>query len=58
MVRIETLRLFVLGLDDKRVQGDFGSTGALYGIPQQGAPEFTAVIGERDGKASQARDGY
>lgn len=58
MMRIETLRLFVLGIDDKRVHGDFGPAGTLYGIPQQGTPEFTAMIGESDGKAPQARDGY
>jgi len=57
MVQIETLRLIVLGIDDKRVHGDFGPAGTLYGIPQQGTPEFTATIGESDGKAPQARDG-
>ena len=58
MVQIEVLRLFILGIDDKRVRGDFGPAGALYGIPQQGAAEFTALIGKSDGKASQARDGH
>src|SRR5450756_2172778 len=58
MVQIETLRLFILGIDDQRVHGDFGPAGTLHGIPQQGTPEFTAMIGESDGKASQARDGY
>ena len=58
MVRIETLRLFILGINDKRVHSDFGPTGTVYGIPQQGTAEFTAMIGESDGKAPQARDGY
>jgi hypothetical protein len=58
MVQIEILRLFILGIDDKRVHGDFGPAGALYGIPQQGPPEFTAMIGKSDGQSSQARDGY
>jgi hypothetical protein len=58
MVQIETLCLFILGIHDKRVHGDFGPTGTLYGIPQQDTPEFTAMIGESDGKAPQARDGY
>ena len=58
MVQIEILRLFILGIDDQRVHGDFGPAGALYGIPQQGAPEFVALIGKRDGQATQARDGY
>ena len=58
MVQIEALRLFILGINDKRVHGDFGPAGTLYGIPQQGTPEFTAMIGEGDGKAPQARDGY
>ncbi len=58
MVQIETLRLFILGIDHKRVHGDFGPPGTLDGIPQQGTPEFTAMIGESDGKAPQSRDGY
>jgi hypothetical protein len=58
MVQIEILRLFILGIDDKRIHGDFGPAGALYGIPQQGTPEFTAMIGKSDGQASQARDRY
>lgn len=58
MVQIETLCLFILGIDNKRVHGDFGPAGALYGIPQQGAAEFTAMIGKSDGQASQPRDGY
>jgi hypothetical protein len=58
IVEIETLRLFILGINDKSVHGDFGPTGTLYGIPQQGTPEFTAMKGESDGKAPQARDGY
>jgi hypothetical protein len=58
MVQIEALRLFILGINDKRVYGDFRPTGTLYGIPQQSTPEFPAMIGESYGKASQARDGY
>ena len=58
MVQIETRRLFIFGIHDKHVHGDFGPNGTLYGIPQQCAPEFTAMIGESDGKAPQARDGY
>ena len=57
MVQIEALRLIVLGIDDKRVNGNLGSARALYRIPQQGAAEFTAVIGEscfsQDGCATQ-----
>ena len=58
MVRIEALRLFILGIDDKRVDGDFGPAGTLYGVPQQGTAEFMAMIGESDCKAPQARDGH
>jgi len=58
MVQIEILRLFILGIDDQRVDGHFGPAGALYGIPQQSAPEFTVLIGQSDSHASQARDGY
>jgi hypothetical protein len=58
MVQIEALRLFILSIDDKRVNGDFRPAGTLDRIPQQGASEFMAVIGESDGKASHARDGY
>ena len=58
MVQIEALRLVILGINDKRVHGDFGLAGTIYGIPQQGTPEFTAMKGARDGKAPQARDGY
>jgi hypothetical protein len=58
MVQIETLCLFILGIHDKRVHGQLGPAGALYGVPQQGAPEFPAMIGKSDGQASQARDGY
>ncbi len=58
MVRIEALRRFVLGVNDQRVNGDFAAAGALYRIPPQGASEFTAMIGARDGKAPQPCDGY
>jgi hypothetical protein len=58
MVQIEALRLFILSINDKRVNGNFGPPRTLYCIPQQGASEFTAMIGARDGKAAQARDGY
>ena len=58
MVQREALRLFILSIDDKRVNGNLGPARTLYGIPQQGAAEFTAMIGARDGKAAQARDGY
>jgi hypothetical protein len=58
MVQIEAFRLIILGINDQRVNGDFGPPRALYCIPQQGASEFTAMIGARDGKAPQARDGY
>ena len=58
MVHIEGLRLVILGINDNRVHGDFGPTGTLYGIPQQGSPKFTAMVGESDGKAPQARDRY
>ena len=58
MVEIEALRLFVLSIDDQRVNGNFGPAGTLYRIPQQGASEFTAMIGARNGKAPQACDGY
>jgi hypothetical protein len=58
MVQIEALRLFILRIDDKRVNGDFGPPRTLYRIPQQGASEFAAMIGERDGKPPQARDGH
>ena len=58
MVQIKALRLFILGIDDQRVDGNFGLARTLYRIPQQGASEFAAMKGERDGKAPQARDGY
>ena len=58
MVQIETLRLFILGVNDKRVHGNFGLAGALYSVPQQAPPKFSAVIGESDGKAPQACDRY
>ena len=58
VVEIEVLRLFILGIDDKRVNGNFGPPRTLDCIPQQGASEFTAMPGESDGKAPQARDGY
>ena len=58
MVEIEALRLFILSINDKRVNGNLGPARTLYCIPQQGAAEFTVMIGERDGKAPQARDRY
>ena len=58
MVQIEALRLLILGIDDKRVNGDLGPRRTLYCIPQQGTSEFTVMIGARDGKAPQARDRY
>ena len=58
MVHIKGLSLFSLGINDKRVHRDFRPTGALYGIPKQSTSEFTAMKGESDGKAPQARDGY
>src|ERR1035437_8336662 len=51
MVQIEALRLFILCIDDKRVNGNLGPARTLYCIPQQGAAEFTAMIVARDGKA-------
>ena len=53
MVQIEALRLFILSIDDKRINGYLGPARTLYCIPQQGAAEFTAMIGARDGKAPQ-----
>ena len=58
MVQIEALRLFILSIDDKRVNGNLGPARTLYCIPQQGAAEFTAMIGVRDGKAPQACHGH
>ena len=58
MVQIEALRLFILSIDHKRVNGNLGPARTLYCIPQQGAAEFTAMPGARDGKAPQACDGY
>jgi len=58
MVHIEVLRLFILSIHDKRVNGNLGPARTLYGIPQQGAAEFTAMIGARDGEPPQARHGY
>ena len=58
MVRIEALRLFILGINCQRINGNFGSSRTPYCIPQQGAPEFTAMIGKSDGQAPQARDRY
>ena len=55
MVRIEALRRFVLGVNDQRVNGDFAAAGALYRIPPQGASEFTAMIGARDGRRPSRR---
>jgi hypothetical protein len=34
MVQVEALRLFILGIDGERVNSDFGTPGALHGIPQ------------------------
>jgi hypothetical protein len=56
MVQVETLRLFVLGVNDKRVYGNVGPACALHRVPQKGASESEAAIGKSDGKASQARD--
>ena len=58
MVQIEALRLFILSINDKRVNGNLGPARTLYCIPQQGAAEFTAMIGVRDGKAPQACHGH
>ena len=58
MVRIEALRLVILGVNDERVNGNLGPARALYRIPQQGASEFAAMIGARDGKAPQPCHGY
>ena len=58
MVQIEALRVFILGVNDERVNGNFGPARTLYGIPQQGASESTAMPGARDGKAPQACDGH
>ena len=44
MVQTETRCLFILGIDDKRVHGDFGPAGTPYGVPQQGTPEFMAWV--------------
>ena len=43
MVQIEALRLFILSIDDQRVNGNLGAARTLYCIPQQGAAEFTAI---------------
>ena len=56
MMPIEAGRLFVLRIDDQRVDGNFRPGGTVHGVPQEGAPEFEAMIGKSDGKASQARD--
>ena len=58
MVHIKGLSLLILGINDKRVHRDFRPPGTLYGIPKQSTSEFTAMIGESDGKAPRARDGY
>ena len=34
MVQIEALRLFILSIDDKRVNGNLGPARTLYCIPQ------------------------
>jgi hypothetical protein len=57
MMPIEALRLFILSIDDKRVDGNFGPGGTVHGIPQEDTSEFEAMIGKSDGKASQAGDG-
>ena len=56
MMQIEALRLLILGIDYERIDGNFGPAGAVRCIPQQGASESEAMIGEINGKASQARD--
>ena len=57
MVQIEPLRLLILGINDKRVNGNVGPAGTFYGVPQQGSSEFEAVIGESNRKAPHSRDG-
>ena len=57
MMPIKALSLFVLAVDDKRVNGNLGPSSTVYCIPQQGASEFETMIGGSDGKASQTRDG-
>jgi hypothetical protein len=46
---MEALGLFILSIDHQRVNGNFGPARTLYRIPQQGASEFAAVIGDGDG---------
>ncbi len=41
---IEVLGSLILGIHDKRVNGNLGPGGAVDGIPQQGAAEFLAMI--------------
>ncbi len=57
-MQTEALRLFILSINDNRVNGDFGPARTPYCIPQHSASEFPAMIGARDGKAPQACDGY
>jgi len=57
MMPIKALCLLILGVHDKRVDGDFGPSGAVYRIPQKGASEFMAMIGDSDRKSSKPRDG-
>ena len=57
MVSIEVPGLFILGIDNKRVHGDFGPAGALHGVPQQRGPEFATAIVKGNGKAAKARHG-
>jgi len=46
---IESLRLVVLSVHHERIDGHLGSSRTVYGIPQQGAAEFEALIGKRNG---------
>jgi hypothetical protein len=57
MMPIEALRLLVLGIHDKRVDGNLRPIGAVYRIPQKGASEVAAMIGESDRQASEPCDG-
>jgi len=56
VVQIEARRLFILSIDDKRVNRDIGPPRTLNCIPQQGASELTAMVGDSDRKAPQTRD--
>ena len=57
MMPIEALRLLVVGIHDKRVNGNLGPGRAVYGVPQQGASELKSTISDRDSKASQSATG-